>query len=298
MPSLVEELQRDALNNQVRVSDLLRKAKTIAVKLDLPELENWVESELNGYPPGDVPGYRVVRGKVKYRNIFHGWHPIMFPDTKTEEMFSKRNVFQRVAELEGLPEIAGGRDLQIPLSSEAQQLLMLATGCDDEMTIRVPSTAVVGILDAVRNALLEWSLKLEKAGVMGEGMSFSSDERKKAHETQTVYNIETIGAFTGNMGSGSANFTAEVNTINAESKAAIDGLIERIRSSEAQLGLERASAQKLRKNLAALEQEIKKGKPSGSRVADLLASIRNIAEGAVGSLAAQSILNELAKLMK
>jgi len=55
MPSLVEELQRDALNANAKVSDLLRKAKAIAVKLELPELEEWVEHELNGYPEGDVP---------------------------------------------------------------------------------------------------------------------------------------------------------------------------------------------------------------------------------------------------
>ena len=40
MPSLVEELQRDALNANAKVSDLLRKAKAIAVKLELPELED------------------------------------------------------------------------------------------------------------------------------------------------------------------------------------------------------------------------------------------------------------------
>jgi len=41
MSSLVDELQRDALNPGVGVSDLLRKAKTIAVKLDLPALAAW-----------------------------------------------------------------------------------------------------------------------------------------------------------------------------------------------------------------------------------------------------------------
>ena len=100
------------------------------------------------------------------------------------------------------------------------------------------------------------------------------------------------------MGSGSATFTAEVNTINGESKAAIERLIERIRSCEAQIGLERESAQKLKETLAALEQEIKKGKPSGSSVTEFLASIRNIAVGAGGRLVAQGILYELAKLMK
>jgi hypothetical protein len=38
MPSIVEELQRGALNRNTPVSDLLRMAKVISVKLDLPDL--------------------------------------------------------------------------------------------------------------------------------------------------------------------------------------------------------------------------------------------------------------------
>ena len=33
-------------------------------------------------------------------------------------------------------------------------------------------------------------------------MSFSTEERRKAHEPQVIYNVGTIGALTGNMGSG------------------------------------------------------------------------------------------------
>jgi hypothetical protein len=298
MSSLIEELQRDALDSSARVSDLLRKAKTIAVKLDLPDLEKWVENELNGYPAGDVPKYRIVVGQVKGRNPFHGWQPVQFPNSKAEESFSKRYVFQKAAELESVIASSGdGGQLQIPLVAEAKALLMDATGFNCDFTVMVPLGAAVGILDAVRNALLEWALKLEKSGVRGEGMSFSTDERKKAHETPAVYNIKTIETFTGNMGSGSGNFIVKGNTINAGSRTAIEALVSRIRSNESQLGLEPASLQKLHQALDGIQSEVKKPKASAGRIDGLLASVRNIAEGAVGSLAAQGILYELSKLM-
>ena len=177
-------------------------------------------------------------------------------------------------------------------------MLRAATGFDFDFTVVIPPSALAGILDAVRNALLEWALKLEKSGVRGEGMSFSPDERKRAHEAQAVYNIGTIQTFTGNMGSGSGNFSVQANVVNADSKAVIQELIGRIRSNESQLGLESGSAEKLNQALDGLEDEIEVKKPSAERIRDFLASIRNIAEGAVGSLAAQGILYELAKLMK
>lgn len=299
MSSLVEELQRDALDHRVRVSDILRKAKAIAVKLDLQELEKWVESELNGYQSNEVPNYRIAIGQVKGLNPFRGgWQPVVFPNTEMEQAFSNRPIIQRIAELESLVADAANVDaLQILFPSEGIRLLTKLTGINTEFSIHVPKSRVIGILDAVRSALLDWSLKLEKSGVKGEGMSFSSDERKKAHETQAVFHIGRIGTFTGTMGSGSGDFTVQGDVINADSKAAILDLVGKIRSNEAQLGLEPASAQSLSQTLNSLEREVKSRKPVPARVREFLASIRNIAEGAAGSLIAQGILYELSKLM-
>lgn len=297
MPSLVEELQRDALNANAKVSDLLRKAKAIAVKLELPELEEWVEHELNGYPEGDVPEYRVIVGQVKGRNPFHGWQPVIFGSQEIEEAYSKRRVYQRVAELENAVALSRGGELTIPFTSHAIQLLRDATGFDFDFTLMVNGSNVVGLLDAVRNTLLEWSLRLEKSGVKGEGMTFSDDERKKAHETQAVYNIGTIQTFTGNMGSGSGNFSVEGNTVNVMPKAAIESLIHKIRDNEAQLGLEPESTRELHQALDGLQTEIKAAQPSAKLINGFLASVRGVAEKAAGSLVAQGILYELGKLM-
>lgn len=46
MVSLVEQIQADALDRTVPVTDLLRKAKVVAIKLDLPDLLAWSEAEL------------------------------------------------------------------------------------------------------------------------------------------------------------------------------------------------------------------------------------------------------------
>ncbi|MDE3062421.1 MAG: hypothetical protein KGJ51_05120 [Acidobacteriota bacterium] len=297
MSSLVEELQRDALDANAKVSNLLRKAKTIAVKLELPELEQWVEHELNGYPDGDVPDYRVIVGQVKGWNPFHGWQPVIFGDRKTEETYSRRRIHQKIAELENAVEKANGGTLTIPFNSYGIQLLRDKTGFDSDFTLMVNGSHVVGLLEAVRNALLEWALKLEKSGIRGQGMSFSADERKKAHEAQAVYNIGMIETFTGNMGSGSGNFSVEGNTVNVMPKAAIESLVRKIRDNETQLGLEPESTLELHQALDGLQTEIEATQPSAKRINGFLASIRGIAEKAAGSLVAQGILYELGKLM-
>ena len=279
------------------MGDLLRKAKAIAVKLALPEFEKWIDNELNGYPSGDVPEYRILEGHVKGRNPFHGWQPVHFNDTATERQFSKRRIYDTVAEMESLVANAGGQELLIPLSAEVKSLLREVTGFDFDFGIVVPQSQIVGILDAIRNALLEWSLKLEKLGVKGDGLSFSPDERKKAREAQVVYNIGSIQTLTGNIGSGSGTFTVEGNVVNAESQNAILDFIRRIRSSETQLELEPKSARSLNEALDGLEKEMESRKPAAGRVQGFLASIRNIAEGATGSLVAQGILYELSKYL-
>ncbi len=159
------------------------------------------------------------------------------------------------------------------------------------------ASEVVGIIDAVRNALLDWSLKLEKLGVKGEGMSFSDDERRRAHETQAVYNIGTIGTFTGNMGSGSGSFSVEGNTVNVTSKAAIESLVRKIWDGREAYQIEPESTRELHQALDGLQAEVKAPQPSAKRIDGLLASVRGIAEKAAGSLVAQGILYEIGKLL-
>jgi len=253
---------------------------------------------LNGYPSGiEVPEYRIIVGQLRAHNQFHGWIPVIFPDNKLEQTVSRQSISDSVSELDGLIAKAREQGLMVSLSSELKTLLINFFHHNSDYAVVVPPGAIEGILDAIRNALLEWSLKLEKSGIRGDGMSFSSDERKKAHEAQVTYNIASIETFTGNMGSGSGNFSVEGNTVNVTSKAAIESLVRKVRDNEAQLGLEPESARELHQALDGLQTEIKAAQPSAKRINGFLASVRGVAEKAAGSLVAQGILYELGKLM-
>ena len=90
MSSLVQQLQQDALDQNVPVADLLRKAKFVATKLAVEEEIEWIESELNGYSNQDeTPPYRRMMGVPKALNTTQGCLPIYF--TNNDEIISTRH---------------------------------------------------------------------------------------------------------------------------------------------------------------------------------------------------------------
>jgi AbiTii-like protein len=76
MPTLVEKLQLEAMNPEVRVSDLLRRVKFTAVQLGLGKVEDWVEQELNGYKGVLPPDYRTVHGRPMAHHPYVGWQEL------------------------------------------------------------------------------------------------------------------------------------------------------------------------------------------------------------------------------
>lgn len=100
MGSLVLELRRDALDKNVSVADLLRKALVVARKLVVKEFEEWIDGELNGYKSGvRPPDYRTLSGSLKILNPYHGWQPLLFEDSEEAERLSKRPTSQSIGQL-------------------------------------------------------------------------------------------------------------------------------------------------------------------------------------------------------
>jgi hypothetical protein len=65
-------------------------------------------------------------------------------------------------------------------------------------TFRLEVPQVVGLLQRVRSILLEWTLEMEKQGILGENMLFSPLERANSADPTSqaihnVYNIENVG---------------------------------------------------------------------------------------------------------
>ena len=122
MSSVVLELQQEALNKSVPVTDLLRKAYVVARKLKISEFEKWISNELSGYKNSDeIPDYRQTKGTVEAWNPYHGWQPVIFREHKIEDIVSRRPNGQAIAEIESLLVGDKGRStLQMPFSAEIE----------------------------------------------------------------------------------------------------------------------------------------------------------------------------------
>jgi hypothetical protein len=134
MSSPVQQLQGDAINPQVRVSDLVRKAKLVASKLRLDELEKWADAELQGYHDGEsVPSYRRAQGTPIWLSPFRGWVPINFTGDGVHwaKRMSEADVSQPLSEIEAL--VARGQQdaqhaLHMPFGAELAEMICRGMG--------------------------------------------------------------------------------------------------------------------------------------------------------------------------
>jgi hypothetical protein len=197
MTGLVEQIQADAINEANSVSSLLRKVKLAASKLQLVEVNDWVDKELNGYYGFEVPQYRSIHGQPVGKLAHGGWLPIQIPEVHdTISAVSLRDPIREIEQL--LDSAKNGKDLihQYPIDAVVQ----LNGFLNEQMIeagVKFQATTLVGILDRVRTLVLEWALDLERAGVRGEGLQFNREERQKAGSTHIQ-----IGTFSGNLTAG------------------------------------------------------------------------------------------------
>jgi hypothetical protein len=193
--SLVHELQALAQASETDLGELLRRAKVVAAKLQLGEFDGWISNELNGYPPGaDLPGYRKVASELKFFNPVHGFRPVVFDDDLLHEYYSTTSVSQPIGEIAALSSKEASGILTVSLGpNERTDLVRLAPDLAHyEIRRTVSRSGVVAILDAVRNRILQWSLDLERNRILGEGMTFSKDERSAAATIATINNYGSI----------------------------------------------------------------------------------------------------------
>lgn len=191
MSSIVLDLQNEVTKPNCDIVNVLRKAHLIAVKLNLSEFDRWISCELNGYKSGDsIPDYREVRGVLKAFNPYHGWIPTMISDMELENSICNKRVPNSISEIvtlcsqseNGLISEFTGEQLSFFNRIFSSPLPM-------KYALHLSGPAVGDIIEKVKNAVLEWTIKLEAEGILGEGMQFNSTEKETAKRIpQTINN--------------------------------------------------------------------------------------------------------------
>ncbi len=173
--SLLREIYEDAMGTEVPLVAVLRKCKVLAFRLDYAPLAAWVDLELGGYPDSaSLPDYRVFPVDVlgdfvgpagaSASNIPIG--PSAIPEALAQyrdDLFTA-NISQGIASIEDLVD-TGGASVRLPWSQSVLPHIHGRVLIDLFQCIQawrnLPRGAMVGVLDAVRNRALTFSLEIE-----------------------------------------------------------------------------------------------------------------------------------------
>lgn len=294
MDSLVIQLQRECLDQDVPTLELLRKALVVARKLGVAEFHKWVSKEIEGYKPGDkVPDYRMIHGEIKAWNPYHGWIDVVMEDPKAKEFLSVRAIGQSVGELDTIVKSAGGGTIRISFPPQIEFDLMRGSSVHLKSALHVSGATLKSITDRVRDIILNWCLDLEEKGILGEGMTFSEKEKKTASEAN--YHVHYHGPVTtSQIQQGTTDSSQTIST--TIDLGGVKSLVAELRSHIAELKLTAGRQRQMLAELASIEAQLSAPEPRRGVIAECLSSVRNILEGCVGSLIASGLLQRLAQV--
>jgi hypothetical protein len=192
--NLVNELQVSAERDDVLT--VLRKMKRLASKLGRRDIADWLQNEQGGYSGNvDVPAYRKIGTSLAYNT--NGYVPAGFGRIKRgiEDLhFSSLTFPVSIREpisgvLSWIDAIRAGNAVYLPIDrgTEYNRAIRSVLIIDPEFSnqisflLRLDETQLLAIPDLIKNKVLDWACDLEAAGVTGEGMSFSEEQKAIAH---------------------------------------------------------------------------------------------------------------------
>lgn len=292
MSGLVIELQQAAMDGRITVGDVLRKALVLTKKLRIPDLEQWISCELDGYGAAELPAYRTLSVQLKVWNPYHGWQPLFVEDKALANALSTCHVGQPLGQLEGLVGKDSG-SLQLPFSPADESMLMSSMKIPLRPMRLASRTQVQGIVEAVRNQILKWALDLEAKGVVGEGMTFTAQEREAAHQVTNITN--NIGSISNSQLQQASPHASQQQTIQTNTPELL-ALVEML--SKASLHeLSDDETGELRAEIATLRAQVQSPKPKTTVVHEGLKSVRAILERAAGSMLTSEVLPAVIAVM-
>jgi hypothetical protein len=172
--SLLREIQEATTNPDFKISDILRKCKILAARLDHKAFKDWVDQELKGYQSIDnCPEYRVFRNVESVGDfiglfgsrIKNGPIPSLCLPEDFRENLTTLCFLQSISNIESLIDNASSTILRLPWS--ANLIMLIQPEVYENMVCvtawrMVGVNAVVGIIDTIKTRILEFVLEIER----------------------------------------------------------------------------------------------------------------------------------------
>ena len=188
--NIVIELQEDIINNKSDILSLLRKAFLISKKLGIIDFQEWISNELNGYPNGEVPNYRKIQGVLKAQNPYNGWIPMLISDKKFENLATNKFLTNSVAHILNLMD-SNSKLFIMNCSTYECELFNSFAPFQTVYRVEFPIALLNNVIEQIKNTILSWTLILEEKGILGEGLTFTAQEKEIAHKEAQITNYIT-----------------------------------------------------------------------------------------------------------
>jgi len=191
MSGLVFDFENKINDKNYSISDLLRHCLIIAAKLKQNDVAEWINSELNGYGNKiPLPQYRKIPVSVKFLNPQYGWCLYVITDEEAVKYLNELPLRIKISEVEELSKSSGDViriDAPVALKNE------LLSNLDFESDISFEATHIstIGVIDSVKNYMLNWVLKLEENDIVDNNCVFDEIQIKKANRI-TIQFINNI----------------------------------------------------------------------------------------------------------
>jgi len=171
-----------------------------------------------------------------------------------------------------------------------------------EPTLHINPAEVFGIIETVKTIILNWALKLEEDGILGEGLTFSPREQEKVTSSPASH----VTNFYGPVGQSqiqqqspsAIQITAGDDVIVADVVyiEQVKALVPKVKAAIETLGLERAQVDEVRSEIDTVEAQARSPKPKRSIIKSSFETIQRILEAAAGGAAAQ-LIYEIGKFL-
>lgn len=183
--SLLSQIQEDLLNDNIKTSSILRKAYVLARKLGDATFLTWIESELNGYDWNkikdikDFPEYRRPGGYLQGIGPYNITKPVELYDPEIYEKVCRPPIVMSIPEVEAqVEETSSKNSIRMTVAPQTSKILCKAIGMQLSLFLSYSKASFQGIVNAVRNRLLQIILDLQEKTPNIENNKLTATEKK------------------------------------------------------------------------------------------------------------------------
>lgn len=188
MASSIQRFAETVKDPKQDVADLMSQAAVLARVLRQQRMVDWHKQEQAGYAVDDpLPVYRqLLEGNLVAWNPAQGcWVQAPISD-KFEHEIARRDIrlgLREVSDHLSTSRKSGGE--RIDFTEQELHDIQQQIHLDAKLAFAMPCRAYAQIVESCRAVLRLWAEDLIAAGISGDGMKFSTDEKRLAAELDT-----------------------------------------------------------------------------------------------------------------